>query len=91
MRYLYSDVFSNFLRKDSEAIFAELVDNYHGEIIGTTKEAWKSEIALLKNVLVPWSNENSQIIFENNIPRLTICRHLRKYIMVVWRKTFFAY
>ena len=70
MRYLYSDVFSNFLRKDSEAIFAELVDNYHGEIISTTKEAWKSEIALLKNVLVPWSNKNAQIIFEYNIPRL---------------------
>lgn len=70
MRYLYSDVFSNFLRKDSETIFAELVDNYHGEIISTTKEAWKSEIALLKNVLVPWSSENAQIIFEYNIPRL---------------------
>lgn len=70
MRSLYSNVFSNFLRKDSEAIFAELVDNYHGEIISTTKEAWKSEIVLLKNVLVPWSNENAQIIFEYNIPRL---------------------
>lgn len=70
MRYLYSDVFGNFLRKDSESIFGELVDNYHGEIIGTTKEAWKGEIALLKKVLVPWSNENAQIIFEYNIPRL---------------------
>jgi hypothetical protein len=53
---LYSDVFGNFLRKDSESIFGELVDNYHGEIIGTTKEAWKGEIALLKKVLVPWSS-----------------------------------
>lgn len=70
MRYLYSDVFGNFLRKDSESIFSELVDNYHGEIIGTTKEAWKGEIALLKKALVPWSNENAQIIFEYNIPRL---------------------
>ena len=70
MRYLYSDVFGNFLRKDSESIFGELVDNYHGEIIGTTKEAWKGEIALLKKVLVPWSNKNAQIIFEYNIPRL---------------------
>ena len=70
MRYLYSDVFGNFLRKDSESIFGELVDNYHGEIIGTTKEAWKGEIALLKKVLVPWSSENAQIIFEYNIPRL---------------------
>ena len=70
MRYLYSDEFSNFLRKDSEAIFGELVDNYHGEIIGTTKEAWKGEIALLKKVLMPWSSENAQIIFEYNIPRL---------------------
>ena len=67
---MYSDVFSNFLRKNSEAIFGELVDNYHGEIIGTTKEAWKGEIALLKKALVPWSNENAQIIFEYNIPRL---------------------
>lgn len=70
MRYLYSDVFGNFLRKNSESIFGELVDNYHGEIIGTTKEAWKGEIALLKKVLVPWSSENAQIIFEYNIPRL---------------------
>lgn len=70
MRYLYSDVFSNFLRTDSEAILGKLVDNYHGEIIGTTKEAWKGEIALLKKALVPWSNENAQIIFEYNIPRL---------------------
>lgn len=70
MRYLYSDVFGNFLRKDSESIFGELVDNYHGEIIGTTKEAWKGEIALLKKVLMPWSSENAQIIFEYNIPRL---------------------
>lgn len=70
MRYLYSDVFGNFLRKNSESIFGELVDNYHGEIIGTTKESWKGEIALLKKALVPWSNENAQIIFEYNIPRL---------------------
>ena len=70
MRYLYSDMFGNFLRKDSESIFGELVDNYHGEIIGTTKDAWKGEIALLKKVLVPWSSENAQIIFEYNIPRL---------------------
>jgi len=70
VRYLYSDVFGHFLRKDSESIFGELVDNYHGEIIGTTKEAWKGEIALLKKVLVPWSSENAQIIFEYNIPRL---------------------
>lgn len=70
MRYLYSDTFSNFLGKDSEAIFGELVDNYHGEIIDTTKDAWKGEISLLKNVLAPWSGENAQIIFEYNIPRL---------------------
>ncbi len=70
MRYLYSDVINNFLRKDSEAIFAELVDKYHGEIIDTTKEAWKSEITLLKNVLAPWSNEKAQVVFEYNIPRL---------------------
>ena len=70
MRFLYSNLFGNFLRKDSESIFGELVDNYHGEIIGTTKEAWKGEIALLKKVLVPWSSENAQIIFEYNIPRL---------------------
>jgi DUF2075 family protein len=70
MRYLYSDVFCNFLRTDSETIFGKLVDNYHGEIISTTKEAWKEEIALLKKVLTPWSNENAEIIFEYNIPRL---------------------
>ena len=70
MRYLYSDVFGNFLRKDSESIFGELVDNYHGEIIGTTKDAWKGEIALLQSCLKCWENEDAHILFEYDIPRL---------------------
>ena len=36
----------------------------------TTDEAWFGEIQLLQNVLLPWENEEAEIIFEYNIPRL---------------------
>ena len=52
------------------SILGTLHDNYHGEIPTQSNDAWKSEIELLQNVLMPWEYENSQIIFEFDIPRL---------------------
>ena len=69
-RCLYSDTFENFLNTPPGIILNLLHDNYHGEIVDTTKEAWKGEVLMLQTALKPWSNENAQIIFEYNIPRL---------------------
>jgi len=52
------------------SILGNLNKNYHGEVLTTTVEAWIGEIYLLKEVLIPWKNEEAQIIFEYDIPRL---------------------
>ena len=36
----------------------------------STNEAWKGEINILQKVLLPWKDENAQIVFEYDIPRL---------------------
>ena len=52
------------------SILGVLHDNYHGEVLTTSNDAWAEEIDLLQEILVPWKNENAQIIFEYDIPRL---------------------
>ena len=47
-----------------------LHDNFHGEALSTTNEAWKGEIELLQDVLRPWADEAGEIVFEYDIPRL---------------------
>ena len=47
-----------------------LHDNFHGEALSTTNEAWKGEIELLQDVLLPWADEAGEIVFEYDIPRL---------------------
>ena len=69
-RCLYSSSFADFIGSDDNYIFGTLCDNYHGEALTTTREAWKAEISILKQV-VSWLRENDgQIIFEYDIPRL---------------------
>lgn len=67
-RCLYNSSFSEFLRADSNALLGLLCDQYHGEALTTTREAWKDEISIMKDVLARY--EDGQIIFEYNIPRL---------------------
>lgn len=69
-RFLYSNSFRDFIETPYSSILGDLHDNYHGETLTTTTEAWKSEILLLQEVLVPWKDENARIIFEYDIPRL---------------------
>lgn len=52
------------------AILGEIHNNYNGNALTTTDEAWIGEIDILQQVLIPWKNENSQVIFEYEIPRL---------------------
>lgn len=72
-RCLYNNTFLSFINSDANSIFGMLCDNYHGDALTTTREAWKSEIELMKKTLKTFLklyDENGQIIFEYDIPRL---------------------
>lgn len=69
-RCLYNGDFASFLNKDTDSIFGTLCDNYHGDALTTTREAWRGEIAIMKKVIAALSDRNGRIIFEYDIPRL---------------------
>lgn len=69
-RCLYNSSFTDFLNTDDNTIFGVLCDRYHGEALTTTREAWKSEISIMKDILVRFANKDGKIIFEYDIPRL---------------------
>ena len=69
-RCLYNSSFRTFLTSDDNSIFGLLCERYHGEALTTTREAWKSEIAIMKAVLNNFADKQGQIIFEYDIPRL---------------------
>ena len=69
-RCLYNSDFTSFLNSDIGSVFGVLCDNYHGDALTTTREAWKSEIEIMRNVIRSLNDSNGQIIFEYDIPRL---------------------
>ena len=50
-RCLYNSSFKQFMAVDENSIFGALCDNYHGDALTTTREAWRSEISIIKGVL----------------------------------------
>ena len=46
-RCLYNSDFATFLYTDSASIYRILDDNYHGEALTTTRDAWKAEIDII--------------------------------------------
>ena len=69
-RCLYHSNFSAFLHMPDGEVLGILCEAYHGVTLTTTIEAWKSEISIIKNILKNIDDENGQIIFEYDIPRL---------------------
>lgn len=69
-RCLYNNSFADFLGSDDNYIFGTLCDNYHGEALTTTREAWKAEISILKQVVSGLPGNGGRIVFEYDIPRL---------------------
>ncbi len=69
-RCLYYSNFSTFLDMSVETVLGKLGEAYHGTTLTTTREAWKTEIFIIKNILKNIDDENGQIIFEYDIPRL---------------------
>lgn len=69
-RCLYKSDFRSFITADKYYILGRIHNAFHGQALTTTDEAWLSEIDLLQTVLVPWKDEEAEIIFEYDIPRL---------------------
>ena len=69
-RCLYKADFKSFVEADPFHILGCIVDAYHGNVQTTSEEAWISEIKLLQDVLLHWKDEEAEIIFEYDIPRL---------------------
>ena len=69
-RCLYKSDFKSFIEADPYSVLGRIHDAFHGQALTTTDEAWLGEIKLLQNVLLPWKDEEAEIIFEYDIPRL---------------------
>lgn len=69
-RYLYRSDFKSFIESDSNTISGSIHNAYHGQTLITTNGAWSDEIRILQAVLTPWKDEDDEIIFEYDIPRL---------------------
>lgn len=69
-RCLYNSSFEKFNNTDSNSLLGILCDNYHGEALSTTREAWKGEISIMKEVLSEFTGKEGIIVFEYDIPRL---------------------
>lgn len=57
-RCLYNSSFEKFINADENSIFSASCDNYHGDALTTTREAWKSEISIIKGVLSNYADKN---------------------------------
>lgn len=69
-RCLYNSSFEKFNNADNNSLLGILCDNYHGEALTTTREAWKGEISIMKEVLSKFTGKDGIIVFEYDIPRL---------------------
>lgn len=69
-RCLYQSDFKSFINTNSDTILGSIHNAYHGQTLTSTNEAWWNEIRILQAVLTPWKDEDAEIIFEYDIPRL---------------------
>ena len=69
-RCLYSSSIEKFNNASNESIHGELIKHFHGVAPTTSIEAWEDEIAIMKDVLSSYTDQDGNIIFEYDIPRL---------------------
>ena len=69
-RCLYHNQFTGFITDDEQSILGALCENYHGSVQSTQIEAWTSEISIMKELVSSLKDEQGQVIFEYDIPRL---------------------
>jgi hypothetical protein len=75
-RCLYHDSLRNFCAADETLVFGKLCENYHGDALTTTRDAWIGELAILKQVLSRYSDREGQIIFEYDIFKFFLNRKI---------------
>lgn len=63
-RCLYESDFKSFIEADPYAVRGLIHDAFHGQTLTTTDETWSGEINILQETLLPWKNEDAEIIFE---------------------------
>ena len=69
-RYFYKSSIADFIIDDKDTIFGKISKNDEGDSVREQKDAWSEEIEIMRNIVLPWKNENGEIIFEYSIPRL---------------------
>ena len=69
-RYFYRASLNDFFNDTSDEIFGKISRNDEGDSVAEQKYAWSEEIEIMQQVLLPWKDENGEIIFEYSIPRL---------------------
>lgn len=69
-RCLFNSNIQEFLIMSPQTLLGTFIENYHGSTLTTTNETWASEIAIMQETLLPWKDEDGEIIFEYDIPRL---------------------
>ena len=69
-RCLYSNSFIDFINEPDSYIFGVLNENYHGDALTTTRDAWREEISIMKDVISNLKDKNCRVVFEYEIPRL---------------------
>ena len=68
-RYQYADPIDAFLEKDADTIVCALSSSHGFRVELTQLDAWREEIRLLQELLVPYAGAGS-VYFEYSIPRL---------------------
>lgn len=69
-RCLYNSDFKSFIEIEPYTVLGRIHNAFHGQALTSTDEAWLGEIQLLQKSLSPWREEEAEIIFEYDIPRL---------------------
>ena len=69
-RYFYKSSLSDFFNSSAEEIFGQMSMADEMDTMATQKFAWHEEIEIMKRILIPWQQENAEILFEYSIPRL---------------------
>ena len=69
-RYFYKSSISEFINDSVDIIFGKISRNDEGDSVSEQKYAWSEEIEIMQETLMPWKNENGEIVFEYSIPRL---------------------
>ena len=57
-RCLYLESLNAFINESDDSIFGKLYNGYHGEILTTSRDAWRDEIIIMKDLLQKYSGEN---------------------------------